>query len=236
MPFLDVPSAAPTPSSFLLDDTKLAAGRPQAPQELAEASITMPGGSRVDAGPTAGCVLTCCLSDSGDADVGRLARTLSNPASRSLRSEVLTPLVRRATVPCSASTRADAPCADPSLPPLAARLRPQVVSRRAGLHLCPVRVVLRAPALCSLYPPAPLADAVRRPCFQPTFPKGTKLFVNVAHHALVPEPPAAPAGAAPTLLEDLWIPAVVGEMAVTVDKGRPPRPSSSGAARLPRRD
>lgn len=56
MPFLDVPSAAPTPSSFLLDENKLAAGRPQPATELTEANVILPGGSRRDNADSAGYV------------------------------------------------------------------------------------------------------------------------------------------------------------------------------------
>jgi hypothetical protein len=72
----------------------------------------------------------------------------------------------------------------------------------------------RTPSLIVWRPIAHADRGARRP--QPTFAKGTKLFINVAQHALLPEPPRAPPSAT---VEDLWIPAVVGEMAVTIDRG-----------------
>jgi len=54
MPFLDVPSVAPTPSSFLLDESKLGAGRPQPATELTEASVSLPGGGRREGAGGAG--------------------------------------------------------------------------------------------------------------------------------------------------------------------------------------
>lgn len=45
----------------------------------------------------------------------------------------------------------------------------------------------------------------------------TKTFINVASHRLIPEPPHADPNLAN--LDDFWIPAVVGDVGVTVDKG-----------------
>jgi hypothetical protein len=45
----------------------------------------------------------------------------------------------------------------------------------------------------------------------------TKTFINVASHRLIPKPPHADTNLAN--LDDFWIPAVVGDVGVTVDKG-----------------
>jgi hypothetical protein len=88
MPFLDIPSGPSTPSSLLLDDSKLAAGRPR----LKETPISMPGGD--DRQPAKGYGFLPLYSFSVLKTTLTSSLVLWTASYRSLRSELITPVVR----------------------------------------------------------------------------------------------------------------------------------------------